>query len=43
MKKDDAREAIVAEWDRCAARNPNDAKVMNCCSSSIYKKNARRF
>lgn len=29
VKKDDAREAIVAEWDRWAARNPDDAKVMN--------------
>jgi hypothetical protein len=41
MKKDDAREAIVAQWDRWAARNPNDAKVMNGMLFFVYLQEER--
>jgi ubiquinone biosynthesis protein len=41
MKKDDAQEAIVAEWDRWAARNPNDAKVMNGMLFFVYLQEER--
>jgi len=41
VKKDDAREAIVAEWDRWAARNPDDAKVMNGMLFFVYLQEER--
>ena len=41
VKKDDARETIVAEWDRWAARNPDDAKVMNGMLSFVYLQEER--
>ena len=41
VKKDDAREAIVAEWDRWAARNPDDAEVMNGMLFFVYLQEER--
>lgn len=29
MKKADAEYAVIAEWDRWAELNPDDAKIMN--------------
>jgi hypothetical protein len=29
MKKDEAQNAIVSEWDRWAKQNPDDARIMN--------------
>jgi hypothetical protein len=41
MKKDDAQAAIIAEWDRWAARNPNDAKVMSGMLFFVYLQEER--
>jgi hypothetical protein len=41
VKKDDAQEAIVSEWDRWAARNPSDAKVMNGMLFFVYLQEER--
>ena len=41
MKKDDARRAIVAEWDRWAARNPDDTTVMNGMLFFVYLQEER--
>ena len=42
MKKDDAREGIVAEWDRWASRNPGDAKVMSSMLFFVYLQEERQ-
>jgi hypothetical protein len=44
MKKEEARRAILGEYDKWAKKHPNDAKVMAAFSSSdTYRKKGRTF
>ena len=44
MKKEEARRAVLSEYDRWAKKHPNDARMMGGFSSSgTYRKKSRTF
>jgi hypothetical protein len=44
MKKEEARRAVLSEYDRWAKKHPNDASMMGgFCSSDTYRKKGRTF